>query len=73
MRRQYNKLVSQIKTDTKAWDIFILEEAWRTEKAYIAKLADDTKWVWLAVQSMLKQLALQLAKKSAFFSTAKKL
>lgn len=45
----------------------VLEEAHSSEVNYIANPTDDTKRSWLAAQSMLRDLSLQLAENKRFF------
>lgn len=47
--------------------MFVILEAQRTEATYVADPSDDSKRAWLASQSVLSQLSLQLAKNKCFF------
>lgn len=62
---QFIKVVSHIKTSTKEWENS--DEAQCSEARYVADPTDDTKSSWLAAQSMLMDLSLQLAENKRFF------
>lgn len=61
MRGQFIKIINWIKTNMKAWETEVCRTFRETEGKYIANPTEDTKRAWLGIQSMSRQLALQLA------------
>lgn len=55
MRGQFIKLITHIKSDTKAWETMVCREVTETEDRYITNPMVDTKWAWLEAQSMSRQ------------------
>lgn len=68
LRGQFIKLINRIKTETKSWEQFVISKAQRMESAYVANPSANTKWAWLASQSLSRQVAIQLAENKYFFS-----
>lgn len=64
---QVIKEILYIKTNTKKWENQLITDAQSSETLFIANPTDDTRRTWLASQSMLKQLSLQLAENKSFF------
>lgn len=66
LRGQFIQIISSIKTETKAWEIFVLQEVKEVESVFIANPTDHTEKRWLEAQALAQQ-CLTKAENKHFF------
>lgn len=67
LKGQFNKMSSSIKTETRSWEQFVVQEVKKAEAMYVDLPSTHTEKIWVEAQRLAKQVFLTKAENKSFF------